>query len=135
VRGTALYFTSDKNHISQYIPQVMFRNEILYENNILVSIRITEQPFGIRTQYDKNLGPGLHAFMITAGYMEILDIPYLLRTEAISEKTIFYGMENVVSDRFFWKLYGIIKKITPAFVHFYELPSEKIHGVITRVVM
>lgn len=135
VRGTALYFTSDKNHISPYIPQVMFKNEILYENNILVSIRITDQPFGVRTQQEKNIGPGLHAFTITAGYMEILDIPYLLRAEAIDEKTIFYGMENIVSDKFFWKLYGIIKKVAPAFVHFYELPADKIHGVITRVVM
>ena len=135
VHGTALYFTSDKNHISPYIPQVMFRNEILYEENILVSIRITDHPFGIQTNYDRDLAPGLHAFTITAGYMEIVDIIRLLRDEDIHEKTIFYGMENVISDRIFWKLYGFIKKITPAFVHFYDLPPEKIHGVITRVVM
>jgi KUP system potassium uptake protein len=135
VRGTALFFTADQQHISPYIGQVMFNNEILYENNILVSIRITDHPFGVRTTYDRDLGPGLHAFMITAGYMEIFDIIGLLRAEGIVEKTIFYGMENVISDKFFWKLYGIIKKVTPAFVHFYELPPEKIHGVITRVVM
>jgi KUP system potassium uptake protein len=135
IHGTALFFTADKNHISPYIAQVMFKNEILYEENILVSIRITDHPFGIHTQHDRSLAPGLHAFMITAGYMEIVDIIGLLRKEGIEEKTIFYGMENVISDRFFWKLYGILKKITPAFVHFYELPPEKIHGVITRIVM
>lgn len=59
----------------------------------------------------------------------------LIRAEGIEEKTIFYGMENIVSDKFFWKLYGLLKKVTPAFVHFYEMPPEKIHGVITRVVM
>ena len=135
VHGTALFFTSDRYHISPYIPQVMFRNEILYEENILVSIRITDHPFGIQTNYDRDLADGLHAFTITAGYMEIVDIIKLLRDAGIEEKTIFYGMENVVSDRFFWKLYGLIKKIAPAFVHFYDLPAEKIHGVITRVVM
>jgi KUP system potassium uptake protein len=135
VHGTALFFTADKNHISPYIAQVMFKNEILYEENILVSVRITDHPFGIQTQHDRDLAQGLHAFMITAGYMEIFDIIGLLRKEGIEEKTIFYGMENIISDKLFWKLYGIIKKITPAFVHFYELPPEKIHGVITRVVM
>lgn len=135
VRGTALFFTSDKNSVSPYIPQVMFRNEILYDENILVSIRITDYPFGIQTNYDRDLGPGLHAFTITAGYMEIVDIIRLLHDNNIGEKTIFYGIENIVSDSFFWRLYGIIKKVTPAFVHFYELPPEKIHGVVTRVVM
>jgi KUP system potassium uptake protein len=135
VRGTALFFTSDQQHISLSIAQVMFQNEILYENNILVSIRITDYPFSIQTTYNRDLAPGLHAFIITAGYMEIFDIIALLRAEDIEEKTIFYGMENIISDKFFWKLYGILKKVTPAFVHFYELPPEKIHGVITRVKM
>jgi len=135
VHGTALFFTSDKNHISPYIAQVMFKNEILYEENILVSIRITDHPFGISTQHDRDLAPGFHAFLITAGYMEIVDIIGLLRADGIEEKTIFYGMENIVSDKFFWKLYGLLKKVTPAFVQFYELPPEKIHGVITRVMM
>jgi len=113
----------------------MFDNEILYEENVLVSLRITNHPFGIQTHYERNIAPGLHSFIITAGYMAIVDIIGLLRKEGIVEKTIFYGMENVISDKFYWKLYGIIKKVTPAFVHFYELPPEKIHGVITRVVM
>jgi len=135
VRGTALFFTTDKNCISPYIPQVMFKNEILYDENILVSIRITDYPFGIQTNYDRDLGPGLHAFTITAGYMEIMDIIRLLHDNDIGEKTIFYGVENIISDSFRWRLYGIIKKLTPAFVHFYELPPEKIHGVVTRIVM
>jgi KUP system potassium uptake protein len=135
VHGTALFFTTDKNHISPYIPQVMFKNEILYEENVFVSIRITDHPFGISTQHDRDLAPGLQAFLITAGYMEIIDIIGLLRAEGIEEKTIFYGMENIVSDKFFWKIYGLLKKVTPAFVQFYELPPEKIHGVISRVRM
>jgi len=135
IHGTALFFTTNQNSISPYIPQVMFKNEILYEENILVSIKITDHPFGISTNHDRDLANGLHAFTITAGYMEIVDIIGLLRAEGIEEKTIFYGMENVISEKFFWKLYSLIKKVTPAFVYFYELPPEKIHGVITRVVM
>jgi len=135
VRGTALYFLGDPRFLSPYISQVFFQNEILYENNILVSIKVTEKPFGISTAFDSDLAPGLHVFTVTAGYMEIVNVVGLLKERSIDEKTIFYGVENIVSDDPLWKLYGIIKKISPPFVQFYALPPEKIHGVVTRVVM
>ena len=135
VRGTALYFVGNPRHLSPYISQVFFQNEILYENNILVSINVTEKPFGISTTFDSDIAPGLHIFTVTAGYMEIVNVVGLLKERSIDEKTIFYGVENIVSDDPLWKLYGIIKKISPPFIQFYALPPEKIHGVVTRVVM
>ncbi len=135
IRGTALYFIGDVKNLSPYISQIFFQNEILYENNILVSIKVTEKPFGIGTAFESDLAPGLHLFTVTAGYMEIVNVVGLLKERAIDEKTIFYGIENIVSDRILWKLYGLIKKISPPFVQFYALPPEKIHGVVTRVVM
>ena len=114
---------------------MFFQNEILYENNILVSIKVTEKPFGISTAFDSDLAPGLHSFTVTAGYMEIVNVVGLLKERSIEEKTIFYGVENIVSDTPIWKLYGIIKKVSPPFIQFYALPPEKIHGVVTRVVM
>ncbi len=135
IRGTALYFIGDVKNLSPYISQIFFQNEILYENNILVSIKVTEKPFGISTSFDSNLAEGLHLFTVTAGYMEIVNVVGLLQEREIDEKTIFYGVENIVSDIPIWKLYGIIKKISPPFVQFYSLPPEKIHGVVTRIVM
>nr|WP_321353313.1 KUP/HAK/KT family potassium transporter [uncultured Methanoregula sp.] len=135
IHGTALYFIGDARNLSPYITQVFFQNEILYENNILVSIKVTEKPFGISTTFDSNLGPGLHLFTITAGYMEVVNVVGLLKEREIDEKTIFYGVENIVSDVPLWKLYGIIKKNSPPFIQFYALPPEKIHGVVTRIVM
>ena len=135
VRGTALYFVGNPRYLSPYISQVFFQNEILYENNILVSINVTEKPFGISTAFDSAIAPGLHIFTITAGYMEIVNVVGLLKERSIDEKTIFYGVENIVSDDPLWKLYGMIKKISPPFIQFYALPPEKIHGVVTRVVM
>jgi KUP system potassium uptake protein len=135
IRGTALYFVGDVRRLSPYLPQVIFKNEILYENNILVSIQITEKPFGITTDFDTGIAPGLHIFRVTCGYMEIVDVVKLLQEKGIDEKTIFYGIESVVSDTLIWKIYGIIKKNTPPFIQFYALPPEKIHGVGTRVVM
>ncbi|WP_321505017.1 KUP/HAK/KT family potassium transporter [uncultured Methanoregula sp.] len=135
IRGTALYFIGDVRKLSPYLSQVFFQNEILYENNILVSIKVTEKPFGISTAFTSDLAPGLHLFTVTAGYMEIVNVVGLLHEREIDEKTIFYGVENIVSDTPLWRLYGIIKKISPPFVQFYALPPEKIHGVVTRVVM
>ena len=135
IQGIALYFVGNVRNLSPYLSQIFFQNEIMYENNILVSIRITEKPFGVTTDFDANLAPGLHVFTVTAGYMEIVDVVALLKARGIDEKTIFYGIENIVSDSPVWKLYGIIKKVTPPFVQFYALPPEKIHGVVTRVVM
>lgn len=114
---------------------MFFQNEILYENNILVSIRVTDKPFGISTAFDSDVAPGLHIFTVIAGYMEIMNVVGLLKERSIDEKTIFYGVDNIVSDDPLWKLYGIIKKVSPPFVQFYSLPPEKIHGVVTRVVM
>ncbi|MDP2796396.1 MAG: KUP/HAK/KT family potassium transporter [Methanoregula sp.] len=135
IRGTALYFIGDVKNISPYLSQIFFQNEILYENNILVSIKVTDKPFGIRTAFTSDLATGLHLFTVTHGYMEIVNVVGLLKERAIDEKTIFYGIENIVSDKLIWKFYGIIKKISPPFVQFYALPPEKIHGVVTRVVM
>ncbi|WP_292368488.1 KUP/HAK/KT family potassium transporter [Methanoregula sp. UBA64] len=135
IHGTALYFTGEVSKVSSYVPQIFFQNEILYENNIFVSIVTHDKPFGVTTEFDTNLAPGLQVFTVRCGYMEIIDLIQLLRAQGIEEKTIFYGIENIVSDRFFWKIYSIIKKVTPPFVQFYTLPPEKIHGVVTRVVM
>ena len=135
ISGTALYFIGDVRNISPYMSKVFFQNEIMYENNILVSITITNEPFGVESDFDCNLAPGLHVFSVRTGYMEVVDISALLKSRGIDEKIIFYGIENIVSDKFIWKLYGIIKKISPPFVQFYALPPEKIHGVVTRVVM
>jgi len=67
--------------------------------------------------------------------MEVVDVVALLQERGIDEKMIFYGIETIVSDKLIWKLYGIIRKNVPPFTQFYALPPEKIHGVITRVVM
>jgi KUP system potassium uptake protein len=135
IAGSALFFTSDIDNISSYIGQIFFQNEIIYQQNILVSIRMMNYPFGVSTTCRKNYAPGLSAFLIETGYMEILDIESLIRQHGINEKTIFYGIENIISDNMVWKLFGIMKKASPPFVQFYSLPPEKIHGVITRILM
>jgi len=85
--------------------------------------------------FKEDLGYGLRVFEIQVGYMEIPDIEEILSEAGIVEKTIFYGIEDIVTENILWKIFSIIKKLTPNFVQFYKLPPHKLHGVMTRVEM
>ena len=135
ISGSALYFARDFRQIPQYIPRTMFTNNIVYEENIIISIIRTEQPFGVTWGVTRELTKGLSIFEIYLGYMEIVDISTILRDADIDEKTIFYGMEDIATSHVAWKIFGAIKHLTPSVVQFYKLPSDKIHGVVTRVEM
>lgn len=111
----------------------MFNNEIIYEENILISINITDKPYGSSWNFHKELAPGLSHLSISYGYMQIIDLMQIIKAANIKEKTIFYGMEEIVTRNLIWKIFNAIKRLCPSFVQYYRLPSHKIHGVITRV--
>jgi KUP system potassium uptake protein len=133
ISGTALFFARDFRRLPQYIPRIMFTNNIVYDDNIIVSIIRTEQPFGITWGVTREITRGLSIFEIYLGYMEIVDIGAILKDAEIEEKTIFYGMEEIVTTHPVWRIFAAIKRLTPSMVQFYKLPSDKIHGVVTRV--
>lgn len=70
-----------------------------------------------------------------AGYMEIIDLEKILKEIGIREKVIFYGIEDIDTTNFAWRIFSTIKKLTPNFVKFYKLPPSKLQGVVTRVEM
>jgi KUP system potassium uptake protein len=117
ISGTALYFARDVNRLPPYIALTMFNNHIIYEDNIIISINIGDYPFGITN----------------AGYMQVFDIVKLLKYAGIDEKTIFYGLEDIVTIHPIWRIYAIIKRLSASFVQFYKLPPDKLHGVVTRI--
>ncbi len=133
LKGTALFFLKDPNEIPPFIIRSMFVNGILYDDNIFVTLIKRDDPFGVTGFFKEDLGNGLRIFEIQIGYMEIPDIEEILKEAGIDEKTIFYGLEDIVTDNILWKIFSIIKKLNPAFVQFYKLPSHKLHGVMTRV--
>lgn len=135
IPGTALFFAKTGSEIAPYIVHTMFKNNILYEDNIIVSITRTDEPFGIKYFYKGDLAKGLRAFEIQSGYMEVVDVEAILKLAGINEKTIFYGLEEIVTSNFIWQIFSVIKKLTPTFLIFYKLPTNKLHGVITRVEM
>ena len=135
IRGTALFFAKDLNAITPYIPQTIFKNNIIYEDNIIVTVITRDDPFGIIGFFKGDLAVGLRIFEIHMGYMEIIDIEKILHNAGINAKVIFYGLEDIVTKNPLWKTYAFIKKITPSFVQFYKLPPYKLHGVVTIVEM
>ncbi len=113
----------------------MIRSNIIYERNVLISIVRTEDPFGVESVHTPEMGPGLEGFEIQAGYMQVIDIEKIIREHGIQEKVIFYGIEDIATANPIWKLFSVIKRLTPNFVQFNKLPAAKLQGVVTRVEM
>ena len=135
IRGSALFFARDINWVPPYIAQTMFTNNIMYSDNIIVSIVRRDDPYGAVGFFKACYAEGLRTFEIQLGYMEVVDVEEILKEAGIDEKTIFYGLEDISTRNFIWKIFSIFKRLTPAYVQFYKLPPEKLHGVITRVEM
>jgi KUP system potassium uptake protein len=135
IAGTALYFCRGYQMISPYIVHSIFRSNIIYERNVLISISRTDEPFGLNVQMKQDLAPGLEALEVEAGYREVLDIEGLIKEQGIQEKVIFYGVEDIVTRNPVWRVFSLIKRITPNFVQFSKLPPSRLQGIVTRVEM
>ncbi|MEN6615447.1 MAG: KUP/HAK/KT family potassium transporter, partial [Syntrophorhabdus sp.] len=135
ITGVALYFARDPKFIPPYIVHTMFRNHIIYESNIIVSIKTLDRPFGVTSSFQEKLADGLEVFEITMGYMEVVEIEKILQKAGINEKVIFYGLEEIATDKPVWKIFSTLKRLTPPFIQFHDLPLNKLHGVVTRVEM
>jgi KUP system potassium uptake protein len=133
LEGTALFFARDFQNVPPYVGLTVFENNIIYEDNVLVSIRTLDRPFGISWEFGKSPSPGIRLFEVKSGYLELIDVVAIFREAGIEEKTIFYGLDEIVSTNFIWKVFALIKRLSPSFVQFYKLPANRIHGVVTRV--
>jgi KUP system potassium uptake protein len=135
IQGTALFFSRDAREMPPYIVHTMFKNNIVYEDNVIVSIVKREDPFGITGFFKGDLAPGLRSFEVQMGYMEVPDVEEILREAGVTEKTIFYGVEEIIPSNIVWHIFAVMKRLTPNIVQFYKLPANKLHGVVTRVEM
>lgn len=135
IPGTALFFVKELNVVPPYLVHCIVRSNIIYERNIFISIVRTDEPFGIDVRLVPDVATGLEFFEIRAGYMRVLKIERLLHFQGITEKVIFYGIEDIATQNPVWKVFALIKKLTPNFVQFNKLPAAKLQGVVTRVEM
>lgn len=134
IAGTGLFFTREAPVVPPYVVHCMLRSNIVYQRNVFASIVRTDEPYG-RFTCQMEIDRGLVSFEIHAGYMERLDIEQILRESGIDEKVIFYGIEDIETSNPAWRLFAILKKLTPNFVQFNQLPASKLQGVVTRIEM
>ncbi len=133
--GSALFFVRDLKSVQPYIEQIMFENNIIYEDNIMISVITRDDPFGVIGFFKGELANGLRIFEIHLGYMEMIDLEKILKNAGIDTHVIFYGQEAIVTKNIIWKIFSTIKRLAPSFVQFYKLPPHKLHGVVTLVEM
>ncbi|HMK48453.1 MAG TPA: KUP/HAK/KT family potassium transporter [Thermodesulfovibrionales bacterium] len=133
LKGTSLFLLKDVREIPFYIIQIMFYHAIIYKESIFVSIIKRDDPFGITGFFKEDLATGLRVFEIQMGYMEVADVEEILREADIEERVVFYGIEDILTENIIWKMFAVIKKLTPTFIKFYNFPPKKLHGVITEI--
>ncbi len=135
IKGSALFFSRSTKKVPPYVVHTMLRNNIIYEDNIFVTIITRDDPFGVTAAFTDDLAPGLRRFVIHMGYMEVVHLESILSNAGIKEKAIFYGLEEITSQNVFWRLFSVLKRMTSPFVQYYDLPPEKLHGVVQRIEM
>ncbi len=133
IKGTALYLIRDIKMIPAFITQTMFLHGIIYEDNIFLSVAVRSDPYGVVGYYKDDITNGLRSFEIQVGYMEVISAEDVMRQAGIDERAIYYGLEDISARNPVWKFFSLIKRVLPTFIRFYEFPSSKMHGVITKV--
>jgi len=78
IEGTALFFARKAENIPAYIPKTMFQNGIIYDRNIIVKIKPTYEPLGIRNELT-SLSQGLDLLVVHVGYMEVFNMEEILK--------------------------------------------------------
>ncbi|MGC8941834.1 MAG: KUP/HAK/KT family potassium transporter [Sulfurihydrogenibium sp.] len=133
IKGTAVFLLRDIKRIPPYIVETVFNHGIVYETNIFLSMVKKDSPFGIKSYFKEDLTQGIKYAVIEYGYQEIVNVERELRNLDINERVVFYGVDNVYSEKLIWKLFGLIKRIFANFAEFYQLPPMKVHGVVVRI--
>lgn len=132
IDGQALFFARGIEKVPPYVVQTMFENSIMFSQNIFVHVNKSGEAFGLHYELE-TIADGLQLLRIDAGYMQLFKVENVLKALDIGGKAIFYGVEDIETNNFFWHIFSVIKKVTPTFVSFYNLPTSKMHGVITKL--
>lgn len=132
LKGEAVYFARVLDKVPPYVVHCTLRSGIIYEKNILFAVETADVPYGISFSEMKEYTKGLYGLSVSVGYLQIPNLSELFKRQGISEKVIFYGVDDIKTSKLFYKIYALIKKVTPSFASFYNLPYNKLHGVVTR---
>jgi KUP system potassium uptake protein len=131
--GTAVFLVRDAEQIPAYVINIIVKQGIIYERNVLLSLLKKEEPFGLNVKFVEEKLQGLDILVVEFGYMERINVEKILNEAGIKERIIFYGIEDIITKNPLLRIYSVVKKLSASFDKFYDLPSGKIHGVITRI--
>jgi KUP system potassium uptake protein len=135
LNGVGVFFTRNIQKVPPYIVNTMLDDGIIYETNIFVTQKTSNHPFGVVYAFGDDLAKGLKILEIKAGYMEIVNLGKIFEDAKIKPTVMFYGVEDIITKNIIWKIFALIKKVSPNFIQFHRLPSNKVHGVIVQVKM
>lgn len=136
--GAALFSLIGQKGVPPYIINCMFEHGILYEQNILVSVVILNEPNGFTLTPLRSLAKGLAHIEIHIGYMELKrDLKQCLDETGIEPRVIFYGEDRIDAASPWWVPYAILKRLARNFTWRLRInfPGMKLHGIISRVDM
>lgn len=132
--GTAIFFAQSIDQIPAYINRTMFVHGIIYKDNVIIALQAKDEPYGTNWKM-QDIHPGIRYLSIRYGYMQMIQLLTIIRQNGINETTIFFGIEEIVTNKLIWKIYAMIKRLSPSFVQYYRLPPDRIHGVVSRLEM
>jgi KUP system potassium uptake protein len=135
VGGTALFLLKDVREIPPYIIQTMFYHGVVYDENIFISIIKRDDPYGVAGYFKEDIAQGLRVFEIQMGYMEVIEAEDILRASGVHERAVYYGLEDISGENLVWKMFAMLKRVTPNFIQFYRFPYKKLHGVMTKIAL
>jgi KUP system potassium uptake protein len=124
LKGEAIYFARILDKVPPYVVHVTLISGIIYEKNILFAVKAADVPYGINFSDLKEYTKGLYGLSVTVGNLEVPDLLKLFKLQGFSEKVIFYGVSDIKTGKLFYRMYAFIKKITPSFASFYNLPYK-----------
>jgi len=136
VPGTAIFTLPDYRHIPPYIEILMSDQGIIYEDNVLASVIITEEPHGFRVTKPRVLAEGLRQFEIHLGYMDAgRDLTPAIEETRINPRVLYYAIDRVQTTKLRWLPYKLLVRLSPSFLSFLKQSASNrmIHGVAYRV--
>jgi len=136
IKGVAIFMLKDINMISPYILKTIFDFKILYEKTLFLSIEITNYPYGLKYNYtpiNEDRTNSLGVIKIQAGYIEIVDLVEIFKKLNIEPTIVFYGQENIITNKISTKIYSFLRRISPIIVDFYNFPLPKTIGIVSNI--
>lgn len=150
IQGTAIFLTSDPEHAPETMMQNLRHNQVIHENNIILTITtapIPRVPIENRVSVEK-INSRLMRIVINFGFMETPNVPaalYRARSLGhdidVENASFFLGHRKMVADSRFglpgWQddIYVAMTKMAVDATDFFRIPPAQVVEIGTRQVI